>query len=195
MVRAFLRVDPADVEAATPWAIIVGEAPGPNTRPDCPVFPWPPRSAGGRLLAYSGLDARTYLRSFHRVNLLTEFPGHRWPRQEAEATAQVILMAAVVLRRPLVLLGLQVARAFGWPEEAPILQWRWSRWQGSGHRPAWSTNGAGPSPLDVAQAVRIPHPSGRSRTYNDPTVRERVREVLRQAITRGVPSGTDTRAD
>ena len=51
---------------------IVGEAPGPRTRADCPFYPYPPTSAAGRLLAYLGWSRSRYLLTFARMNILSE---------------------------------------------------------------------------------------------------------------------------
>lgn len=40
-----------------PVGLLVGEQPGPTSNPKLPLWPFPPRSAGGRLHAMSGVTA------------------------------------------------------------------------------------------------------------------------------------------
>lgn len=180
LCRRFLRVDPGQIEGHPPVAILVGEAPGPNTRSDCALFPWPPRSAGGRLMEISGMDPTVYLRQFQRVNLLGEFPGTRWPREEAESAARAILAAAVLARWPIVMCGTRVAAAFGMDVHPPY-EWRWVRRVHDDKRPEWGTEVLAHAYGSNVPAVRIPHPSGRSLVFNDPEERAAARALLVKA--------------
>lgn len=154
------------VNEAAPRAIIVGEAPGPNTFNDCPMYPYPERSAGGRLLKMSGMKPLDYLRAFHRVNLNVEYSKHWGAPQQEEArhTAGLLGPVAENLALPLVLLGVRVARAFGL-EHAEQLQWmRFNGEPGNAAR-TWLPEKAVDTGL---RAVRLPHPSGRNHVYNNP---------------------------
>lgn len=124
--------------------IVIGENPGPNTHPDLPLFPDPPTSSAGRLLAMSGLKAGEYLGGLYRRNLVDH---HEWSWSEARETARELLTALFDQPKNLrvVLCGLKVAKAFDAPGDF------------------WD-----PFRLDTRQtAVVIPHPSGMNRLYND----------------------------
>lgn len=138
--------------------VLVGEAPGPNTRPNAPLFPAPVNSAGYRLYKLTGLSSRNaYLRRFQRANLLREHPGtwtsskrgkDRWPSREARFAADA--MRHLLYRRNVIFVGRRVAEAFGYSRtRLPFLWW---------HEDAeWRM-----------QVACLPHPSGRSHWYNDP---------------------------
>lgn len=133
-----------------PRPILLGQAPGPRTNPDLPLYPLPKASGGGRLFALSGLTTRQYLKGFVRMNLLREFPGRwrrddRWPRREARVAAQAI--EPLLLGRLVIFIGRNVARAF-MHEDADWFEW--SVDQKYGYRFA-----------------AIPHPSGRNHWYNN----------------------------
>lgn len=139
-----------------PVAAIIGEMPGPAMHPKLPVFPLPARSAGGRLLAMSGIDPAAYLGAFWRRNLFVY--ARDWSRPEAQTAATRVIgeMRRQKITRA-VLLGVKVGAAFGMGE-------LWMRgWDG-----------------DIALAV-IPHPSGRCRVYNDPTAKFLAGHILRWA--------------
>jgi hypothetical protein len=130
-----------------PRPILIGQAPGPNTNPDLPLYPRPRQSGGGRLWALTGLTAQEYLRCFQRVNLLYTFPGRwkrddRWPRKEAAVAARAML--PFLEGRTVVFVGRNVARAFEVDEREP-----WFTWGRREYR-----------------YVAIPHPSGRNHWYN-----------------------------
>lgn len=142
-----------------PTALVVGENPGPNTSPDMPLFPWPPASSAGRLLAMSELEPGQYLGGLYRRNLVDEIA---WVGARAELRARAITTA--LFDRPselrVILCGVRVCEAFG------------------GRREFWI-----PHRLDSRQtAVAIPHPSGLNRLYNDPEARARTRAAVRWAV-------------
>lgn len=142
--------------------LLVGQAPGPNTRADCPLYPVPSTSAGGRLAMLMGLDRHAYLSSFDRVNVLYDFPGKvkkedKFPMREARLAARC--MTPLFAGRVVVLIGRNVATAFG-HADMPWFTWR--------------TLGLGPHQLPAELAI-IPHPSGRCRTYNAAETREEAR--------------------
>lgn len=155
----WLELDEDAVKTDNDGPVIVGEMPGKRTDPDCPMFPYPHTSAGGRLMKMSGLDPATYLTSFHRVNLVPTFHG-KWPYAEAQRYARVLLEEYA--GRPIVCLGSRVADAFG----AVTTNFTW-----------YPVTGATPM-------ARVPHPSGLNRTYNTPRNRERTGHVLREALQR-----------
>lgn len=157
--------------------LLVGQAPGPNTDPDLPLYPVPVGSAGGRLMTLMGLTRVEYLSLFDRVNLLREFPGQRgvkkertvdhltdhFPLREARIAADAIKRLAA--GRHLVLMGSGVAKAFGIKAGGPLLEWQPLRLHN-----LYNENLHGPRELTYMVA---PHTSGRSRWYNDPVNRER----------------------
>lgn len=155
----WLDLKPEDVPQGGDGPVIVGEMPGKRTDPDCPMFPYPHTSAGGRLMKMSGLDPASYLSSFHRVNLIPRF-FKSWPYGEAQKYARSILEEYV--GRPIICLGTRVADAFG---------------AASGHY-AWYPSTA------VTPLVRVPHPSGLNRAYNTPANRDMTGRVLREALLR-----------
>lgn len=131
--------------------ILVGQAPGPNTKPEAALFPHPKTSAGGRLCRLTKLRRREYLERFERVNLLTQFPGaiqngDAFPLSKARPAAQAL--EQMFRGRDVILVGRLVATAFG-RRELPFFEWT--------HDPLWN----------YWTAV-IPHPSGRNHWYNNP---------------------------
>lgn len=163
--------------------ILIGQAPGPNTDPDYPLFPLPPRSAGGRLQALTGLTVSGYLRTFDRTNLLYEFPGARGTKHSRTVDHVVdafpvrqARIAAMALRpllagRRVILLGRGVATAFRLDPRLEPFQWVTLH---CGTGPAW--------PRSNCQVAMVPHTSGRSRFYNDPGNVARVRAFFEQLL-------------
>lgn len=144
-----------DVNATRPRALIVGQAPGPHTRDDCAMFPYPENSAGYRLYTLSGQPTvYDYLRTYDRVNLMHEHG--RWSSREAQVSARGLLRRVPEGVR-LVLCGARVRDAFrpGTPWFTPVRV------------------GAHPS-LSGRWAIAIPHPSGRNYMLNDSAVRHQV---------------------
>lgn len=144
--------------------LLIGQAPPPSYDPatHSPLYPVPEHATGGRLAALAGLSAHEYLATFQRINLLREFPGRRrhpcgtrrdhWPRAEARSAAEAI--APLLGDRTVVLLGRNVARAFGL-EGAEFHVWR------TVHVPY------PPDQPVLFSAACVPHPSGLNRWYND----------------------------
>lgn len=133
----------------TPPPLLIGQAPGPNTNPDAPLWPKPLSSTGGRLMELMGLGKVAYLRTFDRTNLLHTHPGQwedkdRFPRVHARVAAQA--MRPLLRGRPVIYVGRAVAEAFGHRELAFHTWDRCGQWR-------------------YRHAV-IPHPSGRNRWYN-----------------------------
>lgn len=140
---------------------IVGEAPGPNTDPGMAFYPYPERSAAGRLKALLGWDRREYLTTFARSNLLDEYPGSSFPigraRAQAEPTAQRLAP------RPLLLMGRGVAMAFSFPHDRLLV---------------WEDYLLG---VTLVRAAVVPHTSGRNLWYNDPANREAARAFIQKS--------------
>lgn len=152
-------------------AVIVGEAPGPNTSAFAPVFPFPPTSAGGRLLAMSGIPAEEYLRRLARRNLLKSCPVNGWRKAErvaAQDAAREIYEEARGGR--IVLLGANVARAFR-PFTVDVAQ--------ETCRPAKTACGT--------EWLLLPHPSGRNPFYNAMSNRATVSDLLRRFASTPLP--------
>lgn len=141
---------------------LVGEAPGPNTRSDLPLYPVPERSAAGRLCAMLALGRTGYLRTFARANLLDLYPGPTFPLGRAREAAEGV--AQRLAPRPLILLGRGVAQAFAFPH-SELMRWEDSL--------LGST---------LIRAAVLPHPSGRNLWYNSPANREQVGVWLREQV-------------
>lgn len=126
---------------------LVGEAPGPRTRADMPLYPYPDQSAAGRLRRMLGYTRGEYLRTFARANLLGEYPGPTFPVGRARPLAAGL--AQDLAPRPLLLLGRGVGMAFRFPTDE-VLCWR-----------DYILDGV------LVRAAIVPHPSGRNLWYND----------------------------
>lgn len=142
---------------------LVGEAPGPNTRADTPLYPIPDRSAAGRLKEMLGMSRPQYLRAFARANILDEYPGASFPVSRARPLAEPLCQR--LAPRPLLLLGQGVAMAFGFPKQTGILEWADYRLGDT-----------------LCRAAVVPHPSGRNLWYNDPANKARARGFILQAL-------------
>lgn len=138
--------------------VIVGMAPGPRTSASLPMFPFPPTSAGGRLLTYSAMPVAAYLGRLRRHNLCRQ----AFHAAEAREAALGLYRRYRSLRHPrprFVLCGRRVATAFD------QLDLPWFR----------RTEKGG------VEYVAIPHPSGRNYEYHDPATVARAGEAVRWA--------------
>jgi hypothetical protein len=142
---------------------LVGEAPGPRTRADCPFYPYPRTSAAGRLLALLGWSRSKYLLTFARMNLLSEWPGDSFPIARARECVPHIV--AALHPRPMLLMGKGVAAAFGVSALPPCVLVE--------RRVPHIELGE-----VLAKVAVIPHTSGRNLWYNDPGNRNRVRDFI-----------------
>jgi hypothetical protein len=153
----FLKVAPDDIRGPL-CGVLVGECPGVATRPYLPMFPYPPNSAGGRLLKYSQMKAADYLGKLRRVNMFfTHQP--RWPGR-VTCTERVLAMHdefQTCDEKRVVLLGSKVGRAFGFD----------AYWQAS--------------EKDEVSYCVIPHPSGLNLIYNDRKAQLAAAAVVRWA--------------
>jgi len=124
------------------------------------LFPGPERSAGWRLChVVMGLDPKTYLRSFDRVDLCHP----KWSMPAARKKAAE-LVAERGMDDVIVLCGVQVAAAFGVPPGAPPIRLEWV--------PCRALSGP--------RLVLLPHPSGLNRFWQRTGVIEKARAVLRE---------------
>jgi hypothetical protein len=142
---------------------LVGEAPGPRTRADCPFYPYPPSSAAGRLLTYLGWGRSKYLLTFARMNLLAEYPGELFPVTKARQCVPHVV--AALYPRPMLLMGKGVASAFGVGVLPPLTM------------STVTLPCAGRGSV-LAQVAIVPHTSGRNLWYNDPANRVAAREFI-----------------
>lgn len=141
--------------------LLIGQAPGPRTDPELPLYPIPSTSTGGRLARLMGLRRWEYLSLFDRMNLLPYHPGrHRrddkFPMVPARLAARVLL--PLLAGRRVVLVGRGVAKAFGVGSE--FHEWGTLRVG----KPCAVTRCRGTAVVAV-----VPHPSGRNYWYNDPS--------------------------
>ncbi len=143
--------------------LIIGQAPGPNTDPELPLFPVPSGSAGGRLQSLMGLTRGQYLKRFDRVNLLPFFPGKckrddKFPMTPAKLAARAI--RPLLAGRTVVLLGRNVANAF--LLDLPFHEW--TDLQARRRNKLLQMEGVECD--GVARLAIVPHTSGRSHWYN-----------------------------
>jgi len=139
--------------------LLVGEVNPYGPDPQYALWPDPPGCAGHRLChLILDMGQREYLRAFDRVNLCLG----AWSTRQAREAASKILRRTP---RPLILLGAKVADAFLPKSFQPF---------------------AVVSVDPDFQAVMLPHPSGRSRLWNDSANILRARSLVERML-RGVP--------
>lgn len=144
------------------------------------LWPEPRGSSGGRFAGLLGMERGEYLRTFDRVNLLR---GRRWSPSLARESASRLE------HRRRILLGARVAAAHAVPfrplfsnyttHEEFCLGWRAA---------AAMYGGQAASCAPGARCVRLlvlPHPSGRSREWNDVRVRSEAREAVKRFLAEG----------
>jgi hypothetical protein len=124
------------------------------------LHPDPPRASGGRLCFFvMGLDERTYLRAFDRIDLCHP----KWSLPEARSRA-IELAATRDNGDVIVVCGTKVAAAFGLPS-TPFKVYKFEIAGISMRRPTY---------------VVLPHPSGLCSVWHEPHAVERARAALRQ---------------
>jgi hypothetical protein len=145
--------------------VVVGMAPGLRTSASLPMFPHPAGSAGGRLLAMSGMPVEAYFGRLRRANLCRGV--FRVAEARERARELYLIYRTVYSPHPrFVLCGRQVASAFydvlreHGGADIPWFERR--EWAGIGY-------------------VAVPHPSGRCREYSDPANVARTRDAVRWA--------------
>jgi hypothetical protein len=134
---------------------LVGQAPSRTSDPSRPLAGRPCAFLGSLV----GLDADAFRRRFRCLNLLQAFPG-KAGKGDAFPIAPARSAAAQVRGRRLLLLGRNVARAFG-HADAPLL-----RWERRGGR----------------LVAVLPHPSGINVWWNEPRNRRAARRFLRETL-------------
>lgn len=159
--------------------LLIGEAPGRSTPPAFPAFFGRERSAR-RLWDLGFRVSRAYDRpgNVDAINLLSVYPGPKWPTEQAKKVATEVIhgrwersrdgdgkgapdwqtsrlytVAGFANRAHVVLVGRNVTRAFG-----ALESWDWLEWV---HLRAWDEKYGGP------RVSIMPHPSGLSRWWND----------------------------
>lgn len=117
------------------------------------LYPMPRGCAGWNLChRILRMDSMQYIQAFGRVNLLKR---GEWSARDARQAAIDLLCARDVVE-PLILLGARVAKAFRLPYA--------------------------PFTFNESTLIAIlPHPSGRSRAWNDPQASQRAREAVDRA--------------
>lgn len=134
--------------------LIVGESNPYGNEDYLSLYPVPSNSAGGRLCRIIlGMTPRQYLDSFERANLVV---GDKWSAAAARERAQQLSRERPPTR--IVLLGAKVCEAFG----QQLGDFEWVVNAPTGH-----------------SFLRLPHPSGRCRVWNDPSALPRARGALR----------------
>lgn len=141
--------------------LLIGQAPGPNTDPDLPLFPLPRTSAAGRLRAIMGIEVTTYLKTFDRANLFRNFPGStkggdKFPMDKARLVASSI--APLLSGRTVIMVGRRVAQAFELDQDFHTWNDEW--------RVARRSFGLD-SNTGMCRVAVVPHTSGRNHWYND----------------------------
>lgn len=155
--------------------LIIGQAPGRDTKAEFPMYPLPKGRAGDRLMKLMGLDMRDYLKLFDRMNLIEWFPGasvdgDKFPMRVARvaATGARPLLAG----RTVIMVGRGVSSAFGLDKQE-FLEWA--------EMPVRRRCIVSKAPWKARVAV-VPHPSGRSRWYNEGENRELAEKFLRDFV-------------
>lgn len=142
-----------------PSGLLVGEQPKPGGNPKLPLWPFPPNSAGARLFQLSGMSLMEYFKRLARVNMSRDVVA-RWNADWARRRADWILTSLPDGAR-VVACGAKARNAFG------IADWF--------SRQDVTVDGK------KIHLVAIPHPSGRSREYNEESTRARARMWIRWA--------------
>lgn len=168
LAQVHLGVRPSDVEGPI-VGLIVGEAPSARTHKALPMYPYPPRSSGGRALSFSGMTPGQFLGRMRRIDL--EDNPDAWSASSARAAAErvrALLFADWLWRRsstnddvqvsPLrvLLCGSRVAAAFGIKKPFESV-----------------TQQVGNLVMGHVEATfkTIPHPSARNPVYLDENLR------------------------
>lgn len=163
--------------------LLIGQAPGPNTLEDYPLYPYPRTSAGGRLAHFLELSRGEYLQAFDRCNLLPYFPGQTGDKsKEDRLPIPAARLAARVLRpllrgREVIMVGRQVSDAF---QLGPVPFLEWTELQVDPRCAATDCSGR-------ARVAIIPHPSGRNHWYNSELNRLSMRRFLEPLIKKNAP--------
>jgi hypothetical protein len=142
--------------------LIVGMSNPRSADPAHALYPWPRGCAGNRLYEMlrgenPSVTMSGYVRLFERVNLVSGI----WNVQRAHVAAKSLW--STLSDRSAVLLGREVARAFGF---VPSSRWYKADVIADCHH------------VEGVDYYLLPHPSGRNLRYNDPEVRRAAGQVL-----------------
>lgn len=156
--REFAERWVASIRGTEPLAFIIGESPGPRGHVECPLFPYPAGSSGGRCMGLAGYqsDPVGYLQHFARADAVAAFPLGTWPKADAAIRVQSLISWASGL--PVLLLGARAAAAAGAGGDAGGQVFRW-------FDAAQPAIGCAPE-LAAQPVVWLPHPSSRNRSFN-----------------------------
>ena len=149
-----------------------------SSLPEHALYPHPVGCAGWRLWKMlneeTGASRLDYRMTFERVNVLN---GSKWIKAAARESAQHLLTR--YSGRTMLLMGRDVARAFGVPDLLPLdCQWIV----------------ASLVPRILTCVYLVPHPSGRNLWYNDDVNRRMVSALLGR-LYRDYNRGTDEHAE
>jgi hypothetical protein len=152
-----------------PVGLLVGEQPKPGGNPKLPLWPFPKNSAGARLFLMSGMQLIDYFRLLARVNVSRNVVA-RWNANGARQRGLYILRGLPDGTR-VVACGARARDALGVPDFfRPQAMY-------TGMEDMVQDGGVGPR----VEVVAIPHPSGRTRDYNDPDNRKLAGSYVRWA--------------
>lgn len=137
--------------------LLVGEINPYGSDPRFALYPSPVGSAGHRLAAILGMEAREYLRAFARVNLLTT--ATRWSTPAGRAAARALTHS----RR--ILLGAKVCAAHG----VPFVPFTFVDEHSTTDYGTW-------------RGLILPHPSGINRAWNLASNKALARDLVRDFL-------------
>lgn len=168
------RTDDAD-DSLGVSVLLVGEDNPYSADPSLALWPLPRNAAGHRLQSkILALDMLTYF-SLWRTNLC---PSSTWSAMAAWRRAVDLLYANEPPWSTIVCLGRKVTDAVARVTDIELPTWTWY--------PLFLS--LPPEADRVIKIVSIPHPSGRSRAWNDPASAPRARALLAE-VAPGVPWG------
>lgn len=132
--------------------LLVGEANPYSRDPSHALYPLPRQASGNRLRTILGMSDELYLETFDRCNLCV---GHKWSLK----LARIVATKHLAEREVLILLGAKVCSAFDLAF----------------------------TPFEVVRVAKttcaiLPHPSGLSRAWNNPTAIKRARAAVREVL-------------
>lgn len=130
-----------------------------SRHPSHALYPSPVNCTGWRVWqllqgADPSISDEQYLLGFDRRNVLS---ARTWSAREARAAGAELMDE--ISGRTIVVLGVETCRALGLPRSP------WAEWASHG----------------ATRCVLLPHPSGRCREYNEPSMRARAGAVLLEA--------------
>lgn len=141
--------------------LLIGQAPGKDGGNDNPLT----GRSGQRLAAMMGIKVVTFKGQVDRINVFTRYPGtsgkgDAFPLEEARSRTPAL--ASSMHGRRVILLGNNVARAFGYDPRQCLLRWTIDTQIG-------------------CEVAMVPHPSGVNLWWNKPENRDSAKKFLRAA--------------